>query len=148
MALVTFDYQLFVKVLEIIVAKPHPIILRLGGFHQAKAFLFAIGKIMRGSGLETAIKIVFDAESGVDKVLNASDYYKGVRAHQLITPESFKDGVTTAHLDNIAKMRRTPKLWTLYLKMVTILLQFIRAERTVNYELYLTATGEMLPFFA
>lgn len=128
MALVSFDYQLFVKALdlEIIVAKPHPIILRLDGFHQAKAFLIAISKIMRGSGLDTAIKIVFDAESGVDKVLKASDYYKGVRAHQLIakaivlsTPESFKDGVTTAHLDDIAKMGRTPKLWALYLKMVT-----------------------------
>ena len=31
---------------------------------------------------------------------------------------------------------------------MTILLQFIRAERTAHYELYLTATREMLPFFA
>ena len=37
--------------------------------------------------------------------------------------------------------------WSEYMSMVTILLQFIKAERTGNWNLHLSSTAKMLPYF-
>jgi hypothetical protein len=37
--------------------------------------------------------------------------------------------------------------WCEYISMVSILLQFIKAERTGNWNLHLSSTAEMLPYF-
>ena len=42
---------------------------------------------------------------------------------------------------------RTAKLWLQYMTMVNILKEFIKAERTGNFQLHLEATHEMLPYF-
>ena len=39
------------------------------------------------------------------------------------------------------------KLWNSYIKMILILLRFIRAERGVNWEVHLQSTAEMAPHF-
>ena len=44
--------------------------------------------------------------------------------------------------------RRTAKLWLQYLDMVEILLIFIKAERTGNWNLHLIMNSKMLPYLA
>ena len=39
------------------------------------------------------------------------------------------------------------KFWNSYIKMILILLRFIRAEREANWELHLQSTAEMVPHF-
>ncbi|KAK7100416.1 hypothetical protein V1264_023376 [Littorina saxatilis] len=43
---------------------------------------------------------------------------------------------------------RTSKLWLLYIEMVGLLQTTIKAERTGNFQLHLSAVSMMLPFFA
>lgn len=43
---------------------------------------------------------------------------------------------------------RTAKLWLQYLDMVKLLKQFIKAERTGNWNLHLASLRQMLPYFA
>ena len=43
---------------------------------------------------------------------------------------------------------RTAQLWLQYMDMVDILLKFLKAERTGNWDLHLQALTEMLPFLA
>lgn len=43
---------------------------------------------------------------------------------------------------------RTGKLWLMFMRLVSIVRMFIRAERTGNWVLHLWATQEMLPYFA
>ncbi len=43
---------------------------------------------------------------------------------------------------------RTAQLWLQYMRMVQILCRFIKAERTGNWDLHLSAVQEMLPYFA
>lgn len=42
----------------------------------------------------------------------------------------------------------TSRLWIQYMEMISILKQFIKAERTGNWELHLSAIQKMLPYFA
>ena len=54
-------------------------------------------------------------------------------------------------LDDISKSMkasRTLTLWLPYMKMLDILQQFIKAERTGNWQLHLKSTYEILPYFA
>ena len=43
---------------------------------------------------------------------------------------------------------RTARLWLLYLEMLSVLKQFIKAEREGNWDLHLHSMSRMLPFFA
>ena len=49
--------------------------------------------------------------------------------------------------NDLAKSR-TAKLWLLYLEMISVLKQFIKAEREGNWDLHLHSMSRMLPFFA
>jgi len=77
---------------EIVLAlqKKHPtkydhLILRMGGFHIAMNFQGAIGKLMKGTGLEDLF-----IEGGVclpgtaNKIMSGKDYYQMLRAHTLV----------------------------------------------------------------
>ena len=52
------------------------------------------------------------------------------------------------HISKSMKASRTSTLWLQYMKMLDILRQFIKAERTGNWQLHLNSTYEMLPYFA
>ncbi len=43
---------------------------------------------------------------------------------------------------------RTGKIWIQYMQMVSLMRQFIKAERTGNWELHLKSLMEMLPYYA
>ena len=68
-----------------------------------------------------------------------------------IKPEDDVIGCVAKRLDDISKSMkasRTSTLWLQYMKMLDILRQFIKAERTGNWQLHLKSTYEMLPYFA
>lgn len=43
---------------------------------------------------------------------------------------------------------RTAKLWLQYMDMVALMRQFIKGERTGDWELHLKSTRQMLPYYA
>jgi hypothetical protein len=49
---------------------------------------------------------------------------------------------------HLMEFSRTAKLWLNYVKHVSLLKKFIRAERTGDWNLHLTALSEMIPLFA
>uniref|UniRef100_A0A1B0CSS6 Uncharacterized protein n=1 Tax=Lutzomyia longipalpis TaxID=7200 RepID=A0A1B0CSS6_LUTLO len=49
--------------------------------------------------------------------------------------------------DSLSKKNRTAKLWINYFHNVNIMRQFIRAERTGNWQLHLQSIEAMLPYF-
>lgn len=49
--------------------------------------------------------------------------------------------------DSLRKRGKTAQLWLQYFEMVTLVQQFIHAERTGNFQLHLHTIQKMLPFF-
>ena len=60
--------------------------------------------------------------------------------------ERVKDTLDRTKKDLIARSR-TAELWFMYLDMITIRKQFIKAERVGNWNLHLYSMSRMLPFF-
>lgn len=52
-----------------------------------------------------------------------------------------------AQLKELEKNGPTAKLWVLYFRMVTLVKNFIEAERTGNWKLHLSTIAKMMPFF-
>jgi len=50
--------------IDIVVTEHLNIVVRLGGFHTLMNFVGAIGYIMRGSGLESALEYIFGKNTG------------------------------------------------------------------------------------
>ena len=50
--------------------------------------------------------------------------------------------------DSLSKSSRTPRLWINYINYINIVKTFICAERTGNWDLYLTAAANMIDPFA
>ena len=61
--------------------------------------------------------------------------------------ERIKDSLKN-HSESVKDSSRTSALWVQYMHMIDILRKFIRAERTGNWELYLQAIQDMLPYMA
>lgn len=85
-AVVTFDFPIWIKAVEIVLTMKLPIILRLGGFHTLKSFLGSIGNVMEGSGIEEMFKLVYPkiADTTVGHIMSGGAYYKAVRCHLLV----------------------------------------------------------------
>lgn len=49
--------------------------------------------------------------------------------------------------NEVESKSRTAKLWVTYLKQILLMLNFIRAEKTGNWELHLATITEMMPLF-
>ena len=56
---ITFDLLLFTKAARVIAEKKLPIIPILGASHSLKSIQGTIGYMMKGSGLESVIKLIF-----------------------------------------------------------------------------------------
>jgi hypothetical protein len=80
---ITFDQPLFVKALDIVLAKKLKLVVRLGGFHTALSFLGSIGNLMRGSGLEDILSVLY-GKNVVENILQGRDYERAVRGHFLV----------------------------------------------------------------
>ena len=79
--LVTCDQQpLWLKATGIIEHSNLAIVARLGGFHTVMSFLGAIGKIMKGSGLQVLLAEVY-AEHSVEHILSGKAASRALRVH-------------------------------------------------------------------
>ena len=80
---VTFDQPLWLKATGNIAESKLNIVARLGEFHTAMSFLGAIGKLMKGSGLEEFISEVY-AENSVIHVMSGKAVSRSLRGHLLV----------------------------------------------------------------
>ena len=85
-AIVTFDYPIWIKAVDIVLENKLPIIVRLSGFHELKSYLGSIGNVMSGSGLEELVKLVYPCTADVTAthIMDGSAYYKALRFHFLV----------------------------------------------------------------
>ena len=63
-------------------------------------------------------------------------------ALKVISEQVKKEGKSTAEVS------KTTALWVQYMEMIDLLQNFIKAERTSNWELHLQTLAKMLPYLA
>jgi hypothetical protein len=80
---ITFDQPLYIKAVDICNAAKLDVVVRLGGFHTLMSFLGSVGYVMRGSGLEDLLGLLYGAVT-VDSVLSGKSYARAVRGHILV----------------------------------------------------------------
>ena len=115
---VTFDQQLYVKAFVIVSLMKMRISVGLGGFHHLMSFLGSIGKVMEGSGLGTALKIVYTPVT-VSHMFSGKAYARAGRSHilcvsaiQLILVKEFWDSLNSDQqneLKNIYESEDPPR---------------------------------------
>ena len=80
---VTFDQPLYIKAVDICIAENLDVVCRLGGFHTLMNFLGAIGHVMKGSGLEELMGLLYGTNT-VEHVLSGKAYARSIRGHFII----------------------------------------------------------------
>ncbi len=80
---ITFDQPLWIKAMDIITNKSMNIVCRLGGFHTLMSFMGSIGKMMKGSGLEESLQVVY-GENTVQHMMTGKAVSRGLRGHFLV----------------------------------------------------------------
>ncbi len=80
---ITFDQPLWLKAVEIIKAKSMNIVCRLGGFHTMMSFMGSIGSMMKGSGIEEALEIVY-GPNAVTHMISGKAVSRALRGHFLV----------------------------------------------------------------
>ena len=82
-ACITFDQPLWLKALDIIIAKELPVVCRLGGFHTLMSFLGSIGTLMAGSGISSVLECVY-GKNAVEHMLSGKAISRAIRGHLLV----------------------------------------------------------------
>ena len=82
--IITFDLPLWVKAMRIVLEMKMPVIVRLGGFHLLKSYLGCIGYIMKDSGLEELVQLIYPGSESIEHIMSGGAYYKALRVHFLI----------------------------------------------------------------
>jgi len=80
---ITFDQPLYIKAVDTAIKSNLNIVIRLGGFHTLMSFLGSIGSMMRGSGLEEVMGLIFGANT-MEHVLSGKAYARAVRGHFIL----------------------------------------------------------------
>lgn len=80
---IIFDQPLYIKAVDIAQKGNLDIVIRLGGFHMLMSFLGSIGHLMKGSGLEDVMGLLFGPNT-VEHILNGKAYARAVRGHFLV----------------------------------------------------------------
>ncbi|PFX14895.1 Uncharacterized protein K02A2.6 [Stylophora pistillata] len=151
-------------------------VIRMGGFHIALNYLAVLENLYAQSGLEDLLIESGVYVAGTTSVLMlGKSYNKGIRAQKLSMEALFRllwqaflewlsktlkrwlDGFLSCvkSLTSVLEAFRSEErekskafcFWEVYINMVLVLLQFIKAERTGNWKLHLTATAAMVPHF-
>ena len=79
---VTFDQPLWLKACGIIEEAGLDIVARLDGFHTLMSYVGAIGKVMKGSGIEELFNEVY-AENTVQQIISGKAVSRALRAQLL-----------------------------------------------------------------
>lgn len=104
------------------------------------AHLALAGEVVKTLNLTEREKLV------VRDVLSDSNKSNILRAHENKEFQAIVQKFNDA-LQNLEKNGPTAKLWANYFRMVTLVKQFIQAERMGNWDLHLNTVQLMLPFF-
>ena len=189
--IVVFDQALYSKAQQIRWKNEifqRKLVLRLGKFHTCMAFMGAIGKMYRLSGLEDIlVEGGVVAQGSIAGVMGGHNYYRSLRAHKIMYEalsilllqkfiDSLDDLTKDAYyqivesiLSNNCDINSTQLIemqtqfasyiatqsakspmfsyWSAYIRMVEILLMFIRATRESNWNAHVSIFSMMLPYF-
>ena len=91
---ITFDQPLWLKAIEISTEKSLNIVCRLGGFHTLMSFLGSTGTVMKGSGLQECLQLVY-GENAVTHILSGKAVSRAIRAHFLLQSALILKVITT-----------------------------------------------------
>ena len=141
-------------------------VIMFGGLHIEMAFLKVIGGWLEGSGWTTALADANVATPGTaESFIKAASVTRSRRAHQVTACSLFillqkayikyKEGV--ANEDDVIsfdswctrKVSTTPQFqyWHTALQLELLLLIFLKSLRAADFELYVDALSNMLPWF-
>ena len=107
--IVTFDFPIWLKAVDIIKLANLPIIPRLVGFHLLKSYLASVGNIMSDSGLSELINLIYPGSTTVDHILNGECFDKTIRTHLInaaIYQYVMKDKLTDDELGDMRKLMK------------------------------------------
>ena len=84
----TFDKPLWWKAMCIVYDEPPEsdlkrVVLRLGAFHTQMSFLGSIGHVLKGSGPQKVLKLIF-ADDAVSHILSAKAVQQAIHGHFLV----------------------------------------------------------------
>jgi len=80
---VTFDQPLYIKAKDISSAANLDFVCRLGGFHKPMNFLGAIGNLMKGSGLQEMLGLLYGPNT-LEHIMSGKAYALSIRGHFII----------------------------------------------------------------
>ena len=80
---ITFDQPLYIKAVDVAIKSNLDIVIRLGGFHTLMSFLGAVGHVMKGSGLEEVLGMIYGPNT-IEHVIGGKAYERAVRGHFLV----------------------------------------------------------------
>ena len=87
-SVITFDQPLWWKAHIIVESQPdsydlHSVVVRLGCFYAEMSFLGRIGHLMKGSGIENLLQVIY-ASNTVDHILSGKTVSRVVRGHCIV----------------------------------------------------------------
>jgi len=80
---ITFDQPLYMKAVDIVCKAKMNVVVRLGGFHTLMNFLGSIGYLMKGSGLDEVLGLIYGPNTVV-QLMNGKAYARAVHGHFLV----------------------------------------------------------------
>ncbi|ELU08869.1 hypothetical protein CAPTEDRAFT_206056 [Capitella teleta] len=149
---VTFDQSLYAKAIEIVASDDQEVEVRLGGFHL---LMGSVGYIMGGSGLEVLWESAYapsisEMEDKTKESLSA--LHKAIIGQKRVDLKDEKVMQTLIKknqqwIKTEKERSRTGRLWLNYMEQVSLIKQFIYAERTGDWALHLNSIRQMIPYF-
>lgn len=152
----TFDQPLYWKAHSMLTSSEDifsdaNVILQLGGFHLLMSFMGAVGHIMGGSGLQEVWSTIY-APNVASYLLGGHSFARALRAHFItqlalgeiifencnLDPEIVENTHEIAdalreQLDILRERGDTSALWVQYFHLVTLMRNFIEAERSGTF---------------
>lgn len=80
---IIFDQPLWLKTVEVCLAKGLNIVCRLGPFHMLMSYLGSLGSVMSGSGLSEALQTCF-ASNSVLHMMSGKAVSRAIRGHIMV----------------------------------------------------------------
>ena len=123
--------------------------------HLLMCYLGCIGFLIKGTGLEEIMSKVF---GGVKKMLDGKKFPHNFRALRIVAEELLREVInlnsyeTTDDLINglykNLEASKTSKVWiNNLLRLLFIAMRFVRAEKSSEFLLHISAVKEVTPFF-
>ncbi|KAK3753947.1 hypothetical protein RRG08_006327 [Elysia crispata] len=138
-------------------------VILFGGFHIEMTALKVLGNLLQGSGwTEMVSKANISSAGTADSFLTASHVTRTRNAHQItacalhiLMTQAFSEAKETdpdidpgIDFDALQKEKSPQFLfWTTCLDLQLLVFSFVRAIRTANFELYVSALNKLVPWF-